>query len=327
MTGTTWSRAGRRALLGLAVLGAVGIAPSPSGRGIPHTGRFSSPRSSPSRPDTVASPARASSFVYVTVTVDITFEPATHYYVYTYTVTNDYDSQNSLEAFAITPALDVKSIQSPQHWSSFRGYQGDPLSVVWTVTDNVDYWPPGWDGISVPESPYNPRPGQTTTGFVIKSPFSPISVTYYAQGFEPMVDESQVSDEEAELGEDATIYQAGATGTILGPNQNITVGTSDSTVKPALQRFELQPPAPNPSRDVVRVGVALPRAESVSLVIHDVGGRVVRTLVSGTLDRGLRSFVWDGTNDSEQRVAAGVYFYALRVGGRAIAERRVVLMQ
>jgi hypothetical protein len=73
--------------------------------------------------------------------------------------------------------------------------------------------------------------------------------------------------------------------------------------------FTFDQPCPNPSGGMVRFGYALPRACRVELVVYDVVGRPVRCLVSGDVELGRYSAVWDGRADNGKKVAAGVYLY------------------
>lgn len=81
-------------------------------------------------------------------------------------------------------------------------------------------------------------------------------------------------------------------------------------------------PVPNPAgaRVRMRVDFGVPRAAAgdvaeVRLVVLDVRGRVVRTLLSDPLAPGRYAAVWDGAGDGGERAAAGVYFLRLRVDG------------
>ncbi|HET7153410.1 MAG TPA: T9SS type A sorting domain-containing protein, partial [Candidatus Kapabacteria bacterium] len=53
----------------------------------------------------------------------------------------------------------------------------------------------------------------------------------------------------------------------------------------------------------------------VSLKVYDVLGNVVRTLVSSEQAHGLHTVLFDGKNDSQREMSAGVYFYRLDADG------------
>jgi len=50
----------------------------------------------------------------------------------------------------------------------------------------------------------------------------------------------------------------------------------------------------------------------VKLRIFDLRGRLVKTLVDGTIDAGRHEEVWYGDNSQGQQVASGVYLYLLQ---------------
>jgi hypothetical protein len=74
---------------------------------------------------------------------------------------------------------------------------------------------------------------------------------------------------------------------------------------------------PNPFNSVSALTVALDLKSAVSLSVHDIRGRLVRTLASGTLGAGVHGFVWDARDNSNRRVPAGLYIYRLSAGGKA----------
>jgi hypothetical protein len=63
----------------------------------------------------------------------------------------------------------------------------------------------------------------------------------------------------------------------------------------------------------------------VELRVYDLAGRLVRTLVDGEQPPGLHEVAWDARGARGGRVAAGVYFYRLRVGEGTAARRLIVL--
>ncbi len=84
---------------------------------------------------------------------------------------------------------------------------------------------------------------------------------------------------------------------------------------------------PNPFRESVgfRFGVAAD-ARWVSITVHDLAGRVVKTLEYGMRGTGRHDVEWDGTNVGGQRVASGVYFVRAKIGDASFV-RKVVLLE
>ena len=69
---------------------------------------------------------------------------------------------------------------------------------------------------------------------------------------------------------------------------------------------------PNPFNPVTTISFVLPRAMKVELVIYDVLGRKVRTLMNGTYKAGAQKVLWSGNNDRGIPVSSGIYFYRLK---------------
>jgi hypothetical protein len=84
---------------------------------------------------------------------------------------------------------------------------------------------------------------------------------------------------------------------------------------------------PNPVADATALSFSLPAAASARLVIYDLRGRAVRTLVAGErLDSGDHRRSWDGRDDGGRPLASGVYFARLESSGKAVT-RKVTLLR
>jgi hypothetical protein len=95
-------------------------------------------------------------------------------------------------------------------------------------------------------------------------------------------------------------------------------------------RTELHSNVPNPFNPTTRIEFDLAHEGQVSLRIYDVAGRLVRTLIDASLTpgryTGQSATVWDGTDDTGQRVSSGVYFYRLTAPDY-VATRKMILMR
>ncbi len=49
--------------------------------------------------------------------------------------------------------------------------------------------------------------------------------------------------------------------------------------------------------------------------MHDVSGRVVRTLVDDLVGPGVHKVVWDGRDDEARRVSGGIYYVTMTAPG------------
>jgi len=82
--------------------------------------------------------------------------------------------------------------------------------------------------------------------------------------------------------------------------------------------------SPNPFNPATVFDFSIPQDGHVSLAIYSLAGRKVRSLVQSSMTAGGHSVRWNGLDDSGQRVASGVYFGRLEVGG--VSEVRKVVM-
>ncbi len=106
---------------------------------------------------------------------------------------------------------------------------------------------------------------------------------------------------------------------------DLCVGTTLSAGGPGITAVSLAPPAPNPFRAAARLAFTLPVESETRLVIHDLAGRRVRTLVDGALGAGAHSRVWDRRTETGALAPAGIYFARL-VAGRTEVSRKLVLL-
>ncbi len=82
---------------------------------------------------------------------------------------------------------------------------------------------------------------------------------------------------------------------------------------------------PNPFNPTTTIAFELPSSTRVSLVVYDVTGARVRTLVDDVLPAGHRRVAWDGRNDHRDPVGSGVYFYRLATGNASLTKKMVLL--
>jgi len=88
-------------------------------------------------------------------------------------------------------------------------------------------------------------------------------------------------------------------------------GTTAVTGRPAAARIELAPAYPNPFNPSTTLAFSMPRSTPVRLTVHDLAGRLVATLVDGTLPAGGHAVTWQGDDATGRAVGAGLYFARL----------------
>ncbi|MBU1702673.1 MAG: M28 family peptidase [Candidatus Eisenbacteria bacterium] len=96
------------------------------------------------------------------------------------------------------------------------------------------------------------------------------------------------------------------------------VGENDRSVV-----LRLYPATPNPARGPALLRFDLPTRSHVRLSVFDVTGRVVRNLMSGTLESGRYESQWDGTDNRGGLVGSGVYWVRMDAGNNEKTTRVV----
>ena len=71
---------------------------------------------------------------------------------------------------------------------------------------------------------------------------------------------------------------------------------------------------PNPFNPTTTIKYDLPEAQNVQVMIYDIMGRKVRTLVNGFQDIGYRTIQWNAADDYGRPVSAGMYIYMIQAG-------------
>jgi len=88
--------------------------------------------------------------------------------------------------------------------------------------------------------------------------------------------------------------------------------------------FRMNPALPNPFSGPTSLVFTLPSAADARLSVFDLQGREVKVLLKGALPAGRHSAVWNGTDETGARVANGVYFARLTMGGNRTLMQRLV---
>lgn len=90
--------------------------------------------------------------------------------------------------------------------------------------------------------------------------------------------------------------------------------------------FELFQNYPNPFNPTTNIRFNLSKSGHVRLVIYNILGRRVTTLVDEDLPAGHKLVTWDGKDDLGKEVASGVYFYRIKAGD-FVQSKKMVLMK
>lgn len=110
-------------------------------------------------------------------------------------------------------------------------------------------------------------------------------------------------------------------------DQRLTLSEQVATaVRPSgPTRVSFGPSQPNPTSSATRISLTLPRSEQVEFQVHDVRGRLIRTVQAAPLPAGHHVLVWNGEDARGRSVASGVYYLRMRAGKFEQTQRVIVL--
>ena len=84
---------------------------------------------------------------------------------------------------------------------------------------------------------------------------------------------------------------------------------------------------PNPFNPTTTISFSIPQESNVDLIVYNIKGQKVKTLVNSDLDRGNHSVIWNGVDESGKSVSSGVYFYKLSVNGKSKSVKNCLLLK
>jgi hypothetical protein len=101
-----------------------------------------------------------------------------------------------------------------------------------------------------------------------------------------------------------------------------TVSVDDDLDLP--ETFALDQNYPNPFNAETKIDFRTEGGQ-ITLEVFDLTGAKVRTLISGSVEAGNHSIVWDGTDNTGNLISSGVYFYKLSDSERTEIKRMTLL--
>ncbi len=82
---------------------------------------------------------------------------------------------------------------------------------------------------------------------------------------------------------------------------------------------------PNPFNPETTISFDLPQKDKVELVVYNLKGQKVKTLINDEVDKGRHTIIWNGTNNQGKEVASGVYYYRLSCGNYTKTNKMVLI--
>lgn len=110
---------------------------------------------------------------------------------------------------------------------------------------------------------------------------------------------------------------------VFGPLLTPTAVEDEQAAIPS--KFALNQNYPNPFNSQTIIRFTIEKDGEVRLVIRNLLGRVVRTLVQEHKESGWHTQKWDGRNEMGVPLASGVYLYELRSGSEYLVRKLMIL--
>jgi hypothetical protein len=234
---------------------------------------------------------------------------------------------------ASIPTPDIFTVNQPEPYSKYRiaASTSDPLVFFYTQVDSaysMDNIPPPkpeaalyddeisrmiiWSEPAIPDYDSACIFRGTVEGFDPMAPIACVETPYYLEDYLGYTFyRVQFSDIHGNLSEFSDELH----------------GQYPTRVESLPTAYTLHQCSPNPFNPSTTIKFSLPESSPVNLVIYDVSGRLVRTLIDGhVIDAGEREKQWDGLDDSGRQVSAGVYFAKMNAG-EVVDVKRMALVK
>ncbi|MCW8804251.1 MAG: T9SS type A sorting domain-containing protein [Ignavibacteriaceae bacterium] len=112
-----------------------------------------------------------------------------------------------------------------------------------------------------------------------------------------------------------TGYAAGNNGTISKYKELYLVTETESDLDFIPETFSLKQNYPNPFNPTTSIEFSLPVAADVELVVFNILGQQVASLINGQRAAGNHSVLWNANDSKGMKLSSGIYFYMLKASG------------
>jgi len=96
---------------------------------------------------------------------------------------------------------------------------------------------------------------------------------------------------------------------------------------PEINETYLKQNFPNPFNPETRIKFDLAKTSNVNLIIYNIKGQLLKTLVNESFESGSHSVIWDGKDNKGNSVSSGVYFYQLKVNNKTEGIKKMLLLK
>ena len=158
---------------------------------------------------------------------------------------------------------------------------------------------------------------ESSGNIVLLNPYGKLNVSYHVSDNSKWILSSSAGD----------IFELSGSGHFLIPNivnAEFTLIKSEISIEPVI--FGLQGSYPNPFNPNTTINYSVEKEGLISLIVYDMMGREIKSLVSGYLTPNHYSVVWNGKDNADRQVPSGIYLYRL-TSGEFTDMKKVMLMK
>jgi hypothetical protein len=109
---------------------------------------------------------------------------------------------------------------------------------------------------------------------------------------------------------------------VQGTGKQVT-GIAESSEIPTT--YGISPNYPNPFNPTTTIKYQLPQSSEVELLIYNVLGQKVKTVLDQRVEAGYHSVEWDGRNDMGMQVGSGIYIYRFRADNFLKVQKMILM--
>ncbi len=235
----------------------------------------------------------------------------------------------------VAPTLFDSAKTTGQRWTVFyiAGYSKDN-AVVYSTQPDSGY---STDNIS-PIAPQNVSAGFATNSVTIRWKANTETDVYeYAiyrgttASFNPTTPLAKVRTTQYQdvLSQTGVTYYYKVSAIDVSGNESpftavsVLTGVENSSGVPT--EFALGQNYPNPFNPSTEITFAVPKQTNVKVVVYNLSGAEIATLVNQSMSPGNYRAVWNGRTDDGRTVASGVYFYHLQAEGFTATKKMTLL--
>lgn len=112
-----------------------------------------------------------------------------------------------------------------------------------------------------------------------------------------------------------TGYAVGNNGSIIKYKELYLVTTTDHVQSSVPEQYSLKQNYPNPFNPTTSIEFSIPVSADIELVVYNILGQQVTTLINEHRSAGSYSVVWNADDSNSRKLSSGIYFYMLKASG------------